>query len=101
MHSILIIIDNTPERHSDIESDVFMTTAANMMKAIKDTLRAAKLAQSIPNNVTSLSHSPPPISDLEATGQPPPSEDDNCVSNTVQQQAMSSSSSTQGTHDYP
>ena len=28
-----------------------MTNAANLMKAIKDTLRASKLARSIPNNI--------------------------------------------------
>ena len=47
---------NTPEWQSAI--GLFVTNAANLMKAIKDTLRASKLAQAIPNNLlVSLPHS--------------------------------------------
>ena len=46
---------NTPEWQSAI--GLFVTNAANLMKAIKDTLRASKLAQAIPNNfLVSLPH---------------------------------------------
>ena len=84
--------DNTPEWHSDIESDAFMVGATNLMKAITDTLRAAKMAQFIPNNIISPPQSPPPhsippLSDLEATaaGEKVTSQS----YNTVQQSAMS------------
>ena len=74
MDSIFAHAGNTPEWQSAI--DLFVTNAANLMKAIKDTLRAAKLAQAIPNNFISLP--PPTIQQFPphfasgAKGHPPP-----------------------------
>ena len=48
-HTMTISIGNTPEWQCAVS--LFVANAANLMKAIKDTLRASKLAQSIPNNI--------------------------------------------------
>ena len=47
--TVIFCIGNTPEWQCAV--GLFVANAANLMKAIKDTLRASKLAQSIPNNI--------------------------------------------------
>ena len=44
-----LLTGDTPEWQCAV--GLFVANAANLMKAIKDTLRASKLAQEIPNNL--------------------------------------------------
>ena len=44
-------LGNTPEWQSAV--DLFVTNAANLMKAVRDTLKTSELVSKIPNNYTS------------------------------------------------
>ena len=71
LHSYLAIVNlsycscagNTPDEWQSA-TDLFVTNAANLMRAIKDTLRASKLAQELPNNYI-------PATSLHLQHQPP------------------------------